>query len=215
MRRECLRGSCHSSYSWPAGTNVSFLSRLRSVDRGSPSTNVSPSLRSPFSCTISKCTAARKRYWILLRLVDCRDSAAIPCPVTVRRLTASGGEISTAGWTSPVVGQPADRRDGWKSDGSSSPLIAGDRCAGSNASNLLVCGASPRTLRGSRAFDQFSPRRTCWIAGWRLWFIAFPLRAGVGPSWDHLAGAAPAWVCGLNPCTCLRSRHPYSVALDR
>ena len=31
---------CHSLYSWPAGTNVSFRSRFRSVERGKPSTRL-------------------------------------------------------------------------------------------------------------------------------------------------------------------------------
>ena len=108
--------------------------------------------------------------------------AAMPYPLTVRRVTTSGGEISTTGWITSAVASPSDRRGGSKSDKSSWPPVIGDRCAGSN--DFGICSTSPRTRRGSRAFLKVSPKRTCWISartvegegGGRLSVIASPVR---------------------------------------
>src|ERR1700730_17768549 len=68
---------------------------VRSVERGKPSTKLSPASRDVSSNTASRCTGARKRYSVFSWDVACTSSAAIPCQVAPRRLTASSGAILT------------------------------------------------------------------------------------------------------------------------
>jgi hypothetical protein len=57
--RRCASG--HAVAAWPTGTKVSFRRASRSLDRGRPSTNVSPSLRMACSQTVRRWSGARKR----------------------------------------------------------------------------------------------------------------------------------------------------------
>jgi hypothetical protein len=69
----------------------------RSFDLGNPWRIVSPSWRIPCAYTANRWRSAEKRISTLAQRVSWTTSAAMRCQLTVRRLTTSGGEISTTG----------------------------------------------------------------------------------------------------------------------
>src|SRR5882757_9430649 len=95
VTRVSTRGFCQLRKSCPAGTKVSLCVKSRKVDRGRPSTTVSPSRRSPSSKAISRWQGARKPYSNGVCRMTWTVSTCKPDQAAEWRLTISDGEMST------------------------------------------------------------------------------------------------------------------------